>query len=109
MAQSEKPPTILTLMAHPDDAEFLCGGTLALLAEQGWAIHIASATPGDAGTPSLTPDEIASIRRQEGAAAARVLKGIFHCLERRDFRGFYDEDGLRRAGSLFGKTRPDVV
>ncbi|HOA51446.1 MAG TPA: PIG-L family deacetylase, partial [Thermogutta sp.] len=29
-------------MAHPDDAEFCCGGTLARLRELGWEVHIAS-------------------------------------------------------------------
>ena len=39
--------TVLTLMAHPDDAEFQCAGTLIRLAELGWEIHMATAAPGD--------------------------------------------------------------
>ena len=34
--------TALAVLAHPDDAEFLCGGTLALLALRGWEIHVAT-------------------------------------------------------------------
>jgi N-acetylglucosamine malate deacetylase 1 len=41
--------TVLCIGAHPDDAEFLCAGTLALLHERGWQIHIATVTPGDCG------------------------------------------------------------
>ena len=42
--------TILSL-AHPDDAEFLCAGTLIRLKqEHGWEVHIASMTPGDCGS-----------------------------------------------------------
>src|SRR5262249_19145309 len=63
---------VLTLMAHPDDAEILCGGTLALLAELGWKIHVATATPGDCGSSKLKPDEIAEIRRSEARRAAEV-------------------------------------
>jgi LmbE family N-acetylglucosaminyl deacetylase len=31
-----------TLLAHPDDAEILCAGTLIRLADAGWEIHIAT-------------------------------------------------------------------
>lgn len=109
MTENRETRTVLTLMAHPDDAEILCGGTLALLVERGWKVHIAAAAPGDCGTPSLSPDEIAAVRRREGAEAAAVIGGTFHCLERRDLRIFYDEDGVRRAAALLRRTRPDVV
>ena len=78
--------TALAVLAHPDDAEFLCGGTLALLALRGWRIHVATSTPGNLGSTELPPDEIAAIRRAEGAAAAQVIGGHYHCLELRDLR-----------------------
>ncbi len=100
---------VLTLMAHPDDAELLCGGTLALLAEQGWSIHVATATAGDCGSSTLGPDEIAAIRRQEAASAARVLGGQYHCLERRDLQVRYDLDILAAACGLLREVRPRLV
>ena len=96
-------------MAHPDDAEILCGGTLALLAQKGWAVHIASSTPGDCGAPTLAADEIAAIRRKEGASAAGVIGGTYHCLEQRDLLVFYNEEGVRCATSLVRKLKPDIV
>lgn len=102
-------PVLLSLMAHPDDAEILCGGTLALLAKRGWDIHIASVTPGDCGSPNLPPEEIAAIRRKEGSSAAAVIGASYHCLERRDLRIFYDDDGVRRATTLFRRLQPDLV
>ena len=101
--------TVLALVAHPDDAEFLCGGTLALLAQRGWEIHVATSTPGDLGSAELAPDEIAALRRAEGAAAAAVIGGDYHCLELRDLRVVYGEDGLRRFTSLLRRVRPDLV
>ena len=58
---------VLAVLAHPDDAEFLCAGTLARLArERGWAVHIATMTPGDCGSAELPADKIARTRRGEG-------------------------------------------
>src|SRR5574341_764486 len=100
---------VLTLMAHPDDAEFLCGGTLALLAQHGWRIHVATATPGDCGSTTLKPEEIAASRREEARAAARVLGGDFHCLERRDLQVQYDVETVAAACSLLRTVRPRLV
>jgi LmbE family N-acetylglucosaminyl deacetylase len=97
---------VLTLMAHPDDAEILCGGTLALLARRGWRIHVATATPGDCGSRTLGPEEIAAIRRQEARSAAAVLGGQFHCLERRDLQVRYDVETLVAACGLLRTIRP---
>ncbi|MFA4016852.1 MAG: hypothetical protein RUDDFDWM_001963, partial [Candidatus Fervidibacterota bacterium] len=40
------PERVLAFMAHPDDAEFLCAGTLALLHQIGYEVHIATMTAG---------------------------------------------------------------
>jgi LmbE family N-acetylglucosaminyl deacetylase len=100
---------VLALMAHPDDAEILCGGTLALLVSRGWKVHIATATPGDCGTSSLEPDEISRIRRKEAAAAAKVLGGEHHCLERRDLKVHYDDETLSAACGVLRRDRPRIV
>jgi len=47
------PINVLALFAHPDDAEFLCAGTLALLAARGATIHMATLTAGDCGSTTL--------------------------------------------------------
>jgi LmbE family N-acetylglucosaminyl deacetylase len=101
---------VLSVLAHPDDAEFLCAGTLARLArERGWQVHIASMTPGDCGSAELDPDEIARIRRQEGARAAALLDATYHCLEERDLLIFYHERPLERVTRLLREVRPRVV
>ena len=41
---------VLALHAHPDDVEFQCAGTLALLREAGCEVTIATMTPGDCGS-----------------------------------------------------------
>jgi LmbE family N-acetylglucosaminyl deacetylase len=101
---------VLSVLAHPDDAEFLCAGTLTRLArEHGWQVHIATMTPGDCGSAQLPPDEISRIRRGEGTAAAAVLGGAYHCLEERDLLVAYNEHALERVTRLLREVRPRVV
>src|SRR5579885_1021851 len=101
---------ILSVLAHPDDAEFFCAGTLLRLArEHGWQVHIASMTPGDCGSAEHSPDEIARIRRQEGARAAALIGATYHCLEERDLLIFYQERPLERITCLLRMVRPRIV
>jgi N-acetylglucosamine malate deacetylase 1 len=101
---------VLALLAHPDDAEFLCAGTLSRLArELGWQVHIATMTPGDCGSAELSPEDISRIRRAEAADAAAVLGATYHCLEERDLLITYREDTLERATRLLRQVRPHLV
>ena len=103
-------PVAIAILAHPDDAEFLCAGTLIRLrAEHGWEIHVASMTPGDCGSAEYGPEEIARIRRAEGAEAAAAIKATYHCLEERDLRVFYSEVTLEKVVRLLDSVRPQVV
>jgi LmbE family N-acetylglucosaminyl deacetylase len=100
---------VLSLGAHPDDAEFFCAGTLALLHKKGWQIHIATMTPGDCGTVEYSREEISSIRKAEAAKAASLLDGSYHCLERDDIFIMYDRPTLLKAIELVRKVRPKIV
>jgi LmbE family N-acetylglucosaminyl deacetylase len=101
--------TALCIVAHPDDAEFQCAGTLALLAKKGWDIHIATMTPGDVGSVTLSREEISRVRRGEAANAAALLQGNYHCLECDDVFVLYDRSLLLKAIALIRKVRPLVV
>lgn len=100
---------ILSFGAHPDDAEFMCAGTLALLAERGWEVHICTAAPGDCGTVEYSREEISRIRKAEAAKAVGLLDGHYHCLESGDIFIMYDEPTLRKAIEVVRKVRPTVV
>jgi LmbE family N-acetylglucosaminyl deacetylase len=101
---------VLSVLAHPDDAEFLCAGTLIRLARQhGWRVHIASMTPGDCGSVEHPAERIAEIRRGEGARAAALIGATYHCVEERDLRVFYAEGPLERVTRLLRQVRPRVV
>jgi LmbE family N-acetylglucosaminyl deacetylase len=99
----------LAFMAHPDDAEIFCGGTLALLASLGWEIHIATATAGDCGSTSLSPAAIARIRRREAARSAKSIGACYHCLEERDVDVVFDHLSNHKAIDLFRRLTPNLV
>ena len=93
----EKKKTVLALNAHPDDAEFMCAGTLTMLHDKGWEIHIATMTPGDCGSAEHSREEISRIRRAEAAKSAKILDGTYHCLECDDVFIMYDRETLLKA------------
>jgi LmbE family N-acetylglucosaminyl deacetylase len=65
----------LVVFAHPDDAEFLCGGTIAKWVAEGTEVKYVCATDGSAGWngPDLSRSEIAEIREKEMKEAAEAL------------------------------------
>src|SRR5580704_16658760 len=98
---------IVCIHAHPDDAEILAGGTLALLSEAGHSITIISMTPGDGGSACHTAEQTADIRRQEAAEAAKLIGAKYDCAELRDLAIFNTDDSRRRMKELLRGTRPD--
>jgi len=101
---------VLSVLAHPDDAEFLCAGTLArLVCERDWQAHIASMTAGDCGSAEHPAGEIGHIRRTEGTKAAALIGASFHCLEERDLLISYNERALARVTRLLRQVRPQIV
>jgi LmbE family N-acetylglucosaminyl deacetylase len=69
------PASLLVVMAHPDDAEFSAGGTLACWTGAGARVSYCVCTDGDKGTsdPRRDPRAVAEERIAEQRAAARVL------------------------------------
>jgi len=59
---------VLCMVAHPDDAEILAGGTLIKLKDQGYRVGVATFTRGEMGTRGD-----AEQRTREAAEAARIM------------------------------------
>jgi LmbE family N-acetylglucosaminyl deacetylase len=100
---------ILCLHAHPDDAEFLAAGTLALLAGLGHEITIVTMTAGDCGSDIHGPAEISAIRRREAAEAASRIGASSGCLEFLDLAIFVDDPSRRKVTWALRHYRPDIV
>ena len=65
---TDQPVDVLAVGPHPDDAELLCGGTLARCADGGRRTAILDLTRGEMGTRG-TPD----LRATEAEAARSAL------------------------------------
>jgi LmbE family N-acetylglucosaminyl deacetylase len=102
----------LVLFAHPDDAEFMCGGTVAAWTAEGTEVHYCVVTDGSAGSnePGVTREQMIPIREREQRAAARIL-GVSTL----SFLGFRDGElevnlETRRAVTrVVRRVRPDVI
>jgi LmbE family N-acetylglucosaminyl deacetylase len=103
------PLNVLALFAHPDDAEFLCAGTLAHLATRGARIHIATMTGGDCGSTILPPAKIARIRQREAARAAKLIGATYTCMQEKDLLVLYDGPTIRKVMELHRRVNADLV
>lgn len=100
---------IISIHAHPDDAEILAGGSLALLARAGHSITIVTMTPGDCGSAEFPPEQTAQTRRREASAAAALIGARYVCAEFRDLAIFNDDAARRRVTELLRRNRPEIV
>ncbi len=70
---STEPLRILIFGAHPDDCEWLAGGTMELYHRLGHQVKTVSMTNGDAGHNDMAGAPLARRRKDEAAAAAGTL------------------------------------
>lgn len=65
----------MAIVAHPDDIEFSCAGTLARWARAGARISMVLCTSGDVGIdqPGMTRQRAKEIREAEARAAAQII------------------------------------
>ncbi len=103
---------VMVVAAHPDDPEFLAGGTVARLATEGRELTYVIVTNGNKGSGdrSVTLEQLTALREEEQRRAARVL-GVGHV----EFLGYEDgelEDtrSLRRdVTRQIRRWRPDLI
>ena len=103
---------VMVVTAHPDDAEFGAGGTVAKLTREGKTVTYCIVTNGNKGSSdrSMTPERLAKIREEEQRNAARVL-GV----DTVDFLGFPDcelentRESRMAVTAAIRRHRPDLI
>jgi LmbE family N-acetylglucosaminyl deacetylase len=109
-----EPQQILVILAHPDDPEFFCGGTLARWARAGHHITYILMTCGDKGrNPSneQIPDEdLCTLRQKEERAAAAVIGAqAVYFLDHEDGTLIPDVQLRREVVRCIRKYKPDIL
>jgi LmbE family N-acetylglucosaminyl deacetylase len=103
---------VMVVAAHVDDADFYCGGAVALWARQGAEITYLVCTDGSLGSldPAVSPEQIAGIRKKEQAAANEVL-GVRETiyLDYPDMSLRFDDALWRAVTRLYRERRPEIV
>ena len=102
----------LVIMAHPDDIEFTCGGTVANLADDGWRVSFCLVTSGDKGSKddTLIAWDLGRMREAEQEAASKRL-GVSECLFLRWPDGFVEDSSELRAAlvRVIRSQQPDLL
>ena len=100
---------VLSIHAHPDDAEAWNAGALRLLSEKGYRIVIVTLTAGQMGGCNMSMEETAARREEEARKAAMVLDAEYHCLGGND--GFLQDtmDMRLKVISLMRKYKAGIL
>ena len=100
---------VLSINAHPDDAEAWNAGVLKLLKDKGYKIVIATMTGGDLGGCNMNMEETARVRFEEAKKAAAVLDAEYYTLGGID--GFlYDTKEMRlKVISLIRQVKAGII
>lgn len=101
--------TVLAIGAHPDDIEFMMAGTLILLKQKGYDVHLHTIGNGSCGTDKLSKEEIITIRQKESENAAKVIDGTYHPALVDDLEIFYEKELLKKVTDLIRRIKPEII
>ena len=99
----------MAIGAHPDDIEFMMGGTLLLLKQAGFETHYLNLASGSCGSTVYSASALRAIRRRESQQAAQVLGAVFHPSLVDDIEIYYERRTLRRLAAILREVNPLIL
>lgn len=100
---------ILCIVAHPDDIEILCAGTMVRYAQQGHQLNFAIFTSGNMGDAVIEPGKLAEIREKEALDAAQIIGAKVIWPGVMDEHVFPDVEQRRLMIDILREADPDVI
>ncbi len=101
--------TVLAVLAHPDDMEFLAAGTLLRLKAVGWEVHCLAVANGCCGSSTLGREETACVRRAEAEASCQLAGFAWHDSLVNDFEVLYEPRTMARLAALVRQVAPGIL
>ena len=97
---------VLSIGAHPDDADTSAGGLLEKLRRKGWEVRLLSVTDGSAGTyhMDMGGKPLADIRRKEAERSGRIFGGQYDVM---DAKHLAEALQISKAGAYNLLSSPD--
>lgn len=100
---------VLAIAAHPDDIEFMMAGTLILLAEAGYDLHMMNIANGSCGTATEDRDAIVARRLNEARDAAAAIGAQLHLPVVNDLEIFYTLEQLQKVAAVLRAVQPAIL
>ncbi len=102
-------PVAFAVAAHPDDIELMMAGTLLLLGEAGYELHVMNVANGCCGSMRENAERTAARRTEEAKASAKVLNATFHPPIANDLEIFYEDGLLRKLATVVREVAPTIL
>jgi len=103
---------VMVIMAHPDDPDFTCGGTVLQMTRQGIEVTYMILTNGDKGNhnPEITRNQLIAMRQIEQRNAAEI-SGVKNVLFMGEEDGFLrpTRDIRKRVTREIRRIRPQLI
>ena len=100
---------VLVIGAHPDDAEYYCGGTICRCVERGDDVSIAVVTDGGCGSDNISREEASALRRREAEEASAVAGAKLIWVGLPDAHLFYTEENRLKIVEAVRESAPELM
>lgn len=99
----------MAIAAHPDDIEFMMGGTLIRLGDAGYELHYMNIGNGSCGSATMDAEETVRTRTAEARGAAALIGATFHDPLVPDIEILYEQPLIRKVCAVVREVMPEIL
>jgi len=99
----------MAVAAHPDDIEFMMGGTLIRLGKAGYELHYMNIGNGSCGSATMDAAQTVATRTAEARNAAALIGATFHEPLVPDIEILYEQPLIRKLCAVVREVAPEIL